>query len=48
MLTGTLKTDSAMLEIKGRVRGESIEFAAGDKRYRGRLKAGALELRDAG
>ncbi len=48
MLTGTLKTDSAMLEIKGRVRGESIEFAAGDKRYRGRLKGGALELRDAG
>ena len=48
MLTGTLKTDSATLELKGRVRGQTIEFAAGDKQYRGRLKGGALELRDAG
>ena len=47
-LSGTLKTDSGMREIKGRVRGENIEFAAGDKKYRGRLKDGALELRDAG
>ncbi len=47
MLSGTLKTDSATLEFKGRVRGENIEFAVGDKKYRGRLKGGALELRDA-
>ena len=47
-LSGTLKTDSATQEIKGRVRGVNIEFAAGDKKYRGRLKGGALELRDAG
>ncbi len=48
MLTGALKTDNATLELKGRVRGENIEFAAGDKKYRGRIKGGALELRDAG
>ncbi len=47
-LTGTLKTDGATVEIKGRVRGENIELAAGDKRYRGRLRGGVLELRDAG
>ena len=48
MLSGTLQSDGATHELKGRVRGENIEFAAGDKKYRGRLKGGALELRDAG
>jgi len=46
-LSGTLKTDSGTQAIKGRVRGENIEFAAGNRKYRGRLKDGALELRDA-
>ncbi len=46
-LSGTLKTDGGTQAIKGRVRGENIEFAAGNRKYRGRLKDGALELRDA-
>jgi SAM-dependent methyltransferase len=48
MLTGTLVTDAGTVSLKGRVRGEEIEFAAGDKKYRGRINAGRLELRDAG
>jgi SAM-dependent methyltransferase len=49
MLTGTLKAaDGSTQELKGRVRGEAIELAAGEKRYRGRLKGGKLDLRAAG
>jgi len=48
MLTGTLKSGGAGLEVKGRVRGEVIEFSAGEKRYTGRLRGKTLELRDAG
>ncbi len=48
MLSGTLKTADATLELKGRVRGETIELEAGDRKYRGRLKGGALALRNAG
>ena len=48
MLTGTLASGGAAVEIKGQVRGETIEFSAGNKRYRGRLKGQTLELRDAG
>lgn len=48
MLTGTLKSGGSSEDIKGRVRGEVIEFTAGGKRYTGRLKGKALELRDAG
>ena len=48
MLTGTLKTAGATLDVKGRVRGEIIELEAGDRKYRGRLKGGTLALRNAG
>ena len=48
MLTGTLKSGDTATELKGRVRGEAIEITVGDKRYAGRLKGKALELRDAG
>ena len=48
MLTGTLGSGAAAQKIEGRVRGEEIEFSAGSKRYRGQLKGGALELREAG
>ena len=48
MLTGTLKTAGATLTLKGRVRGEDIELAAGNRWYRGRLNGRVLELRDAG
>jgi len=48
MLTGTLKSGDTSEDIKGRVRGEAIEFSAGGRRYTGRLKGKALELRDAG
>ncbi|MBL8379094.1 MAG: class I SAM-dependent methyltransferase [Burkholderiales bacterium] len=47
-LEGTLKSGSESLKIEGRVRGESIEFAAGGKRYRGALKGKSLELQAAG
>ncbi|MFN0160539.1 MAG: class I SAM-dependent methyltransferase [Burkholderiales bacterium] len=47
-IEGTLKTASETLVIEGRVRGESIEFAAGGKRYRGALKGKSLELQTAG
>ena len=48
MLSGTLKSAGATLDLKGRVRGESIELEAGDRKYRGRLKGGTLALRNAG
>ena len=48
MLTGTLKSGSSTQELKGRVVGDEIELATGAKRYRGTLKGGTLELRDAG
>ncbi|MBL8383162.1 MAG: class I SAM-dependent methyltransferase [Burkholderiales bacterium] len=48
MLSGSLTTGGAMLDVKGRVSGEDIEITAGGKRYRGLLKGGALELREAG
>ena len=48
MLTGTLKSGGATLDLKGRVKGEAIEFSAGNKRYQGRLTNGALQLREAG
>ncbi len=47
-LTGTLKNGDSSVKLEGRVRGENIEFKAGDKQYRGRLKGRVLELRDAG
>ena len=47
MLTGTLKSGSSTQELKGRVVGDEIELAAGAKRYRGMLKGGKLELREA-
>ena len=46
MLTGTLRTGAGTSAIKGRVRGESIEFAAGSRQYRGQLKGKTLELRE--
>jgi SAM-dependent methyltransferase len=49
MLSGTLKAaEGGVQEIKGRVRGESIELVVGETRYRGRVKGGKLELREAG
>ncbi len=47
-LTGTLKSGGVTLKVTGRVLGEGIELTAGDRRYRGALKRGALELSDAG
>ena len=47
MLTGTLTSGGARVELKGRVRGEDIELSVGNKRYRGRLNGNTLELRDA-
>ena len=48
MLTGTLGAGAAAVKLQGRVRGEEIELSAGNKRYRGLLRAGVLELREAG
>jgi hypothetical protein len=49
LLTGTLKTGTGTVDLNGRVRGEEIEFAAGAKRYRGRLVGeGTMVSQDAG
>ncbi|MFN0164295.1 MAG: class I SAM-dependent methyltransferase [Burkholderiales bacterium] len=48
MLSGSLTAGGTMFEVKGRVMGEDIEITAGGKRYRGTVKGGALELREAG
>ena len=47
MLTGTLKSGNATVELRGRMHGEEIELTAGNKRYRGKLNGKALELREA-
>ncbi|MSQ89690.1 MAG: class I SAM-dependent methyltransferase [Betaproteobacteria bacterium] len=47
MLTGTLKHGTTILNLTGRVYGEEIVLSAGNRQYRGRLKDGKLELRDA-
>jgi SAM-dependent methyltransferase len=45
MLSGTLRSARAVHEVEGRVRGEAVEFRAGGKTYRGRVRGGKLELR---
>jgi len=45
MLSGTLRTGGKTFALEGRVRGEEIEFRAGGRKYRGRVKGKALDLR---
>jgi SAM-dependent methyltransferase len=47
-LTGSMIQGGTMLEVSGRVIGEDIELSAGGKRYTGRVRDGALDLREAG
>jgi SAM-dependent methyltransferase len=44
MLSGTLETDGKTFAIEGRVRGEEIAFAAGGRKYRGKMNGTRLEL----
>jgi precorrin-6B methylase 2 len=44
-LSGTLRTGGATYALEGRVRGEELEFRAGGRKYRGRVKGKALDLR---
>jgi precorrin-6B methylase 2 len=44
-LSGTLRTGGATHALEGRVRGEELEFRAGGREYRGRVKGKALDLR---
>ena len=46
MLSGTLRSASATVKVTGRVRGEWFELSAGNKKYRGQIKDGVMELRD--
>ncbi len=46
MLTGSMSKDGATRPLTGRVRGTEIEITAGDKKYRGRLSGGKLDLRE--
>ena len=46
MLTGSIARDGAIVPLTGRVRGTEIEMTAGDKKYRGRLSGGKLDLRE--
>ncbi|MBL8383810.1 MAG: class I SAM-dependent methyltransferase [Burkholderiales bacterium] len=49
MLSGEIQgADGAAVAVQGRVRGETIELAGGGRKYVGRLKGKALELREAG
>ena len=43
---GTFKAGATTQELKGQVRGEEIEFSAGNKQYRGRMVGNSLVLRD--
>ena len=47
MLSGTLRNGSKTLALEGRVRGESISFTAGGRKYQGRLNGKKLELEPA-
>jgi len=47
MLSGTLTTGGKTLALEGKVRGESISFTAGGKKYEGRLNGKKLELKPA-
>jgi len=44
-LSGSLRTGGATYALAGRVRGDQVEFRAGGREYRGRMKAKTLELR---
>ena len=44
-LSGTLRTGGATYALDGRVRGDELEFRAGGREYRGRMKGKTLELR---
>ena len=44
-LSGSLRTAGATHALEGRVRGEEIEFRAGGRKYRGRVKGKTLDLR---
>jgi precorrin-6B methylase 2 len=44
-LSGTLRTAGATHALEGRVRGEEVEFRAGGREYRGRVKGKTLDLR---
>jgi SAM-dependent methyltransferase len=47
MLSGTLRNGSKTFALEGRVRGESISFTAGGRKYQGRLNGKKLELQPA-
>jgi len=46
-LSGTLRNAGKTLALEGKVRGESISFAAGGRNYQGRLNGKKLELEPA-
>ena len=45
MLSGSLQTEGKTYALQGKVRGEDISFAAGGKKYTGRMNGKILELR---
>jgi precorrin-6B methylase 2 len=45
MLSGSLRAGGTTYALEGRVRGEEVEFRAGGREYRGRMKGKLLELR---